>query len=80
MEIWRHAVDTNVMGTLYLPQKVLRDMVSRDDGKTLVTGSIAGYIPGAFNAVYNGTKAMIDNVTEALRNEIKDVKGTPSRP
>jgi NAD(P)-dependent dehydrogenase (short-subunit alcohol dehydrogenase family) len=75
VETWRHAVDTNVTGTLYLLQKVLRDMVARDDGKILVTGSIAGYIPGAFNAVYNGTKAMIDNVTEALRNEIKDVKG-----
>lgn len=72
---WRHAIDTNVTGTLYLVQKVLRDMVARNDGKILVTGSIAGYIPGAFNAVYNGTKAMIDNVTEALRNEIKEVKG-----
>lgn len=72
---WRHAVDTNVTGTLYLIQKVLKDMVARDDGRILVTGSIAGYIPGAFNAVYNGTKALIDNVTEALRNEIKDAKG-----
>lgn len=75
VEIWRHAVDTNVTGTLYLVQKVLRDMAARDDGKILVTGSIAGYIPGAFNAVYNGTKTMIDNMTEALRNEITDVKG-----
>ncbi|PMV83812.1 SDR family NAD(P)-dependent oxidoreductase, partial [Pseudomonas sp. GW460-C8] len=41
----------------------------------LVTGSIAGYIPGAFNAVYNGTKAFIDNFTEALRNEINESKG-----
>jgi len=75
VESWRHAIETNITGTLYLVQKVLRDMVARDDGRILVTGSIAGYIPGAFNAVYNGTKAMIDNVTEAVRNEIKDVKG-----
>lgn len=73
--VWRHAVDTNVTGTLYLLQTALRDMVRRNDGRILVTGSIAGYIPGAFNAVYNGTKAMIDNVTEAIRNEIKDAKG-----
>lgn len=72
---WRHAIDTNVTGTLYLLQKVLGEMVARDDGKILVTGSIAGFIPGAFNAIYNGTKAMIDNVTEALRNEIKDSEG-----
>lgn len=72
---WRHTIDTNITGTIYLIQRVLNDMVSRGDGKILVTGSIAGYIPGAFNAVYNGTKAFIDNWTEALRNEIKDVEG-----
>lgn len=72
---WRHSIDTNVTGTVYLLQKVLRDMVARGDGKILVTGSIAGYIPGSFNAIYNATKAFIDNFSEALRNEIKDVKG-----
>lgn len=72
---WRRTIDTNITGTIYLIQKVLKDMVARGDGKILVTGSIAGYIPGAFNAVYNGTKAFIDNWTEALRNEIKDVEG-----
>lgn len=72
---WRHSIDTNVTGTVYLIQKVLRDMVVRGDGKILVTGSIAGYIPGSFNAIYNATKAFIDNFTEALRNEIKDATG-----
>lgn len=72
---WRRTIDTNVTGTLYLLQRVLKDMVARGQGKVLVTGSIAGYVPGAFNAVYNGTKALIDNVTEALRNELKDVAG-----
>ena len=72
---WRHSVDTNVTGTVYLLQKTLQDMVARNSGKILVTGSIAGYIPGSFNAIYNATKAFIDNFTEALRNEIKDVEG-----
>lgn len=72
---WRHSIDTNVTGTVYLLQKVLKDMVARDAGKMLVTGSIAGYIPGSFNAVYNATKAFVDNFTEALRNELKDVEG-----
>ncbi|MCW2381715.1 MULTISPECIES: SDR family NAD(P)-dependent oxidoreductase [unclassified Sphingobium] len=73
--MWRRSVDTNVTGTVYLLQKVLADMVARNDGKILVTGSIAGYIPGTFNAVYNATKAFIDNFTEALRNEIKEAEG-----
>jgi len=72
---WRHVVDTNITGTLYLLQQVLRDMVARDAGKILVTGSIAGFIPGSFQAVYNGTKAFIDNFTAAIRNEIKDSTG-----
>ena len=72
---WRHAIDTNVTGTIYLLQKVLAQMVQRSSGKVLVTGSIAGYIPGSFNAVYNATKAFIDNFTDALRDELKDHSG-----
>ena len=72
---WRHVVDTNVTGTLYLLQKVLKPMVARNAGKVLVTGSIAGFIPGSFQAVYNGSKAFVDSFTDALRNEIKDADG-----
>lgn len=72
---WRHSIDTNVTGTVYLLQRILQRMVMRGEGKVLVTGSIAGYIPGSFNAIYNATKAFVDNFTEALRNELKDVKG-----
>jgi short-subunit dehydrogenase len=72
---WRHVIDTNITGTLYLLQRVLKDMVSRNDGKVLVTGSIAGFIPGSFQAVYNGTKAFVDSFTDAIRNEIKEVSG-----
>lgn len=72
---WRRVVDTNVTGTLYLLQRVLAGMVTRDAGKVLVTGSIAGFIPGSFQAVYNGTKAFIDSFTDAIRNELKDVSG-----
>jgi uncharacterized protein len=72
---WRHVIDTNVTGTIYLLQQVLREMTARNAGKVLVTGSIAGFIPGSFNAVYNGTKAFVDNFTDALRNEIKECDG-----
>ncbi len=75
VEDWRHVIDTNVTGTVYLLQQVLRRMVARGQGRVLVTGSIAGYMPGSFNAVYNGTKAFIDNFTDAIRNEIKESKG-----
>ena len=72
---WRKVVDTNIVGTLYLLQQVLKPMVARNDGKVLVTGSIAGYIPGSYQAVYNATKSFVDFFTDALRNEIKDADG-----
>jgi short-subunit dehydrogenase len=69
---WRHSLDTNVTGTLLLIQPVLRAMVARGQGRVLITGSIAGYVPGPFNAVYNATKAFIDSFAAALANEVKD--------
>lgn len=72
---WRRVIDTNVTGTLYLLHKLLRPMIARNEGKVLITGSIAGFIPGSFQAVYNGTKAFIDSFADALRNEIKEANG-----
>jgi short-subunit dehydrogenase len=68
----RFVIDTNITGTVYLIQKVGRDMRERDRGKILITGSIAGLMPGSFQAVYNGTKAFLDSFSWALRNELKD--------
>lgn len=72
---WRHSIDTNVTGTVYLLQQTLSGVVRRGEGKILVTGSIVGYIPGSFNAIYNATKAFIDNFTDALRDELLDYEG-----
>lgn len=68
----RKVVDTNITGTIYLLQKVGREMRSRGAGRILITGSIAGFMPGTFQAVYNGTKAFLDSFSFALRHELKD--------
>jgi short-subunit dehydrogenase len=68
----RRVVDTNVTGTVYLIQKVGRDMRSRGSGRILITGSIAGLMPGTYQAVYNGTKAFLDSFSFALRHELKE--------
>jgi short-subunit dehydrogenase len=68
----RHVVDTNITGTIYLAQKVGKEMRSRGQGRILFTGSVAGFTPGSFNATYNGTKAFVDSFSFALRNELKD--------
>jgi uncharacterized protein len=67
-----HVIDTNITGTLYLLHNVVKDMRARGAGRVLITGSVAGFMPGTFQAVYNGTKAFIDSFSWALRNELKD--------
>ena len=68
----RHVIDTNVTGTVCLVHHVGREMRARGSGRILFTGSIAGFMPGTFNAVYNATKAFVDSFSFALRNELKE--------
>lgn len=71
-EAVRRVIDTNITGTLDLVHRIGRRMRERNSGKILLTGSIAGFLPGSFQAVYNGTKSFIDSFAFALRNELKD--------
>jgi len=73
---WRDVVETNITGTLDLIQRVGRDMRENNEGRILITGSIAGFIPGSYQAVYNASKAFLDSFAFALRNELKDTDVT----
>lgn len=68
----KQVVNLNIIGTISLIHKAGRQMRQRGQGKILITGSVAGFIPGSFQAVYNGTKAFVDSFSTALRNELKD--------
>jgi short-subunit dehydrogenase len=68
---WRKVVDTNITGTLLLVQKVAKNMRGAGEGRILITGSIAGFMPGTYQAVYNGSKAFLDSFSFALRHELK---------
>ena len=68
----QHVINTNITGTIYLLQRVAKLMKAQGQGRILITGSIAGFLPGSYQAVYNGTKAFIDSFAQALRNELKD--------
>ena len=58
------------VGTLYLrAERAEGRWLRAATGKVLLTGSIAGFIPGSFQAVYNGTKAFVDSFADALRAE-----------
>ncbi|BBC72821.1 oxidoreductase [Altererythrobacter sp. B11] len=74
----RHIIDTNITGTVRLIQRVGQGMRARDSGRILITGSIAGHMPGTFQLVYNSTKAFINDFGNGLRNELKDTGVTVS--
>ena len=55
-------------------------MGSQGRGRILIAGSIAGLIPGTYNAAYNTTKAFTDFFSFALRAELKDTGVTVTCP
>lgn len=67
----QRVVNTNVTGTLDLIHRIGQGMRARGEGRILITGSIAGLMPGTFQAVYNGTKALLDSFSYALRAELE---------
>ena len=67
-----HVIHTNVTGTVWLIREIGRTMRDRNHGRILVTGSIAGHLPGSFQLIYNSTKSFIDYFCFGLRNELKD--------
>lgn len=69
---WLHVINTDVTGTLMLVQPIVQRMVERGQGRVLMTGSIAGHLAGAFQAVYNGSKAFIDSFAAALNEELRE--------
>ena len=69
-------IDTNVTGTTYLLHCFVGEMRSQGWGKVLITGSIAGLMPGTYQAVYNATKAYVDSFAWALRQELADTEIT----
>src|SRR5690606_29689125 len=68
----RYVIDTNVLGTVKLVHAIGKRMHDRNHGRILITGSIAGIVPGGYHTVYNGTKAFLDNFSYGLREELTD--------
>src|SRR5215203_2058739 len=69
-------IDLNVKSTVHLAKRLLMDMVARDEGRLLITSSIASTMPGSFQAVYNASKSFDQSFALALRNELKDTEVT----
>ncbi|NYJ07969.1 SDR family NAD(P)-dependent oxidoreductase [Petropleomorpha daqingensis] len=65
-------IDLNITSTVHLAKLVLRDMAARDEGRVLITSSIASTMPGSFQPVYNASKSFLQSFAQAVQEELKD--------
>ena len=67
-------INTNVVAVHLLTKLFLRDMKKRDSGYILNVASIAAFGPGPLMATYYATKAYVNNLTEAIYEELRREK------
>ena len=65
-------IHLNICAAVILTKHFLKKMVSRGEGRILNVGSVAGKLPGPWQAVYHATKAFVLSFTTAVREEVKD--------
>lgn len=73
---WDEMIDTNVKGLLYVTRAVVPGMIQRGYGHVVNLGSTAGHWAYPNGAVYCGTKAAEQRITEGMR---QDLLGAPVR-
>jgi short-subunit dehydrogenase len=65
-------IHLNICATVIITKHFVQQMVARGEGKILNLGSVAGKLPGPWQAVYHATKAFVLSFTTAIREELKD--------
>jgi len=73
---WWRTFEVNVLGVYNSARAVIPGMLERGRGRIVITGSGAGYLPGASNTGYTSSKAAANRLGETLANELAD---TPVR-
>ena len=73
---WWRTFEVNVLGVYLCAHAVLPGMLERGRGRIVVTGSGAGYLPGASNTAYTASKAAANRFAETLARSLED---TPVR-
>lgn len=73
---WWRVFEVNVLGVYLCCRAVVPGMLERGRGRIVVTGSGAGYLPGASNTAYTSSKAAANRFAETLAKALED---TPVR-
>lgn len=66
----RAMITVNVLTLTELTRWLLPGMLRRGSGRILNVASVAGFVPGPFQAVYYATKAYVISLTQALASEL----------
>jgi uncharacterized protein len=64
-------IQVNIVTLIELTHLLLPTMIANKSGRVLNIGSTAGFVPGAFMAVYYASKAFVNSFTEALSVELE---------
>lgn len=64
-------INTNIVAVHLLTKLLLRDMKKKDKGYILNVASMAAFGPGPLMATYYATKAYVNNLTEAIHEELR---------
>ena len=71
-------IDTNIKGVHILTKLFLQEFTKRNRGYILNVASLAAFYPGPLMAGYYASKAYVLRLTEAINEELKQVKSNVS--
>jgi 3-oxoacyl-[acyl-carrier protein] reductase len=70
-EKWWRVHEVNVLGVYLSCRAAIPAMLERGHGRIVITGSGAGYLPGASNTDYTSSKAAVNRLAETLANSLE---------
>ena len=72
LEAWWRTFEVNVLGVHLCCRAVIPAMLERGQGRIVIVGSGASYLPGATETAYTSSKAAICRYGETLANALRD--------
>src|SRR5919106_3713219 len=70
-EEWWHVLEVNVLGVSLCCRAVLPGMLERGQGRIVITGSGASYLPGSTSTAYSASKAAVGRFGETLARQLE---------
>lgn len=68
----RNQFEVNVFGTIFLTQKVARNMIQKGRGKIIFMSSVSGLMADPLSGSYGGSKFALEGFAESLSKELQE--------